>query len=111
MAAIAKTDAAGATFGWDVDTLGLCDRCFPLSDGVGPVGPADTAMAIGYNVGHVPAGGTATLTYRYLFSTDLSAVPPDFSFEPVVGPEPVTMLGLVAGLGGLVGYVRRRRAA
>ncbi len=110
MAAIAKTDVAGATFGWDVDILGACDRWFPLSGGVGPVGPADTAMAIGYNVHQIPLGGSATIAYRYLFSTNLSAVPPDFSFTSGVIPEPVTMLGLLAGLSGLVGYVRRRAA-
>lgn len=111
MAAIAATGVPGATFGWDVGVLGTCNSYWPLSGTVGPVGPTDTAMAIGYNVGQVAPGGSASMTFRYLFSTDLAAAPDDFSFEPPPIPEPVTLLGLAGGLVGLVGYVRRRRAA
>jgi len=103
MAAIAKTDVVDAVLGWDVDTYSLCDKYFPMSDGTGPVGPADTGMAIGYNVGQVAPGGTATYTFHYLFSTNLASVPETFTFVP----EPGTLVMLAAGGGG--GALMRRR--
>jgi len=109
LAAIVETDIDGGTFGWDVDTLSLCDRYFPLGGGVGPTGPSNTAMAIGYSVGQVPSGGTATYTFRYLFSTDLGAVPPEFTFVPL--PGTFALLGTLTGMAGLVRRFRRRRAA
>lgn len=81
MAAIASTSAPGAVFGWDVDNLGGQSTSFPMDNGTGPVGPADTAMSIGFNLGTIPAGQSFTVSYRYLYSTNSTSVPPDFDFS------------------------------
>lgn len=118
MAAIADTAAAGAIFGWDVDILGSQSTAFPMDNGVGPAGPADTAMSIGFDLGSIPAGQSRTVTFRYLFSTNASSVPPDFGFgpQPPVGPAAViptmTEWGMIifmvfAGLGAIY-YLRKQ---
>jgi len=111
MAAIGQTNSPGAVFGWSVDILGDEDTDFPMSNNNGPVGPDDTAMSIGFDLGSIADGQSATVTYRYLFSPDLNAVPSDFTFEQRNAvPEPITAaLGLM-GL-GVLGMATRRRVA
>jgi len=96
MAAIAQASfCGGGIFGYDVDTLGNQSLNFPMDNGVGPVGPADTAMSIGYNCGTIAPNQVVKITFRYLFSTNLSAVPASFDFTtapPPVVPEVVPSL-------------------
>ena len=53
--------------------------------------------------GFVGGGPLAAAWYTNILNA--TQIPP-----PVI-PEPVTMIGMLAGIGGLVGYVRRRRLA
>ena len=50
------------------------------------------------------------LTYDLTTPITLEAGEYWFSHDATVIPEPVTMLGLVFGIGGLGAYIRRRRA-
>lgn len=117
-AAIASTDCSDSTFGYDVDNLGDQSVSFPMDNGNGPVGPADTAMTIGYDCGTIAAGASATITYQYLFSTNLSDVPADFGLGQASAAArsiPVLPLGGLLGVIALVLYfgshaVRRRVA-
>lgn len=114
-ATIASTDCDG-TFGWDVAFLGSQSVEFPMDNSLGPVGPGDTAMSIGFNCGAVAPGQSVTMTYQYLFSTDLTQVPADFGEIPVpveMVPVPgLTFWGLLAmcvllGIAGIVSLQRR----
>jgi len=101
--------AAGGTLGWDVATLGGGSTNFPMNNRVGPTGPSDTEMDMGFDLGSIGAGQSATVTFRYLFSTDMETVPSDFVFAEAAIPEPVSSILLLLGLGAL-GVRRRRRA-
>ncbi|MBK7768022.1 MAG: PEP-CTERM sorting domain-containing protein [Sulfuritalea sp.] len=82
---------AGAASGgvWEQDPTLLATGSSPL-DGLGPV---DANIYLGYDIGTIAAGGTASLSYDYV----LSAI-----------PEPETYAMFLAGL-GLMGVVARRR--
>ncbi len=67
-----------------------------LSDSLGPVGPGDLTWAFEWDI-VIPANGTWQLSK-------------DKQIRPFV-PEPMTMAGLVLGIGALVGYTKKRRAA
>jgi hypothetical protein len=64
-------------------------------------------------------GGAATDLAGYILNRDGFGIPASidswtpgaFRLDPVLIPEPVTMLGLVAGIGAAFGYLRRRTAA
>ena len=55
------------------------------------------------------------IIYRLTYTLDTPVTLPEgeyfFSHDAQVVPEPVTMAGLVLGIGSLVGYLRRRRGA
>ena len=74
---------------WEQDPTLLATGSSPL-DGLGPV---DANIYLGYDIGTIAAGGTASLSYDYV----LSAI-----------PEPETYAMFLAGL-GLMGVVARRR--
>ena len=118
MAAAASTECPSGIFGYDVDTLGNESVTFPMDNGGGPVGPSDTAMSIGYDCGSVGPGESRTITFDYLFATDLSAVPSDFpsaSAPPSPSePQRVPTLSdwamiIMASLLGMVAFGRLRR--
>ena len=89
LGAIAKTDFAGAVFGWDVGDLGSESRSFPTANRVGPSAPGDTAQSIGFDLGTLAPGASATVTFRYLAAIgNLSGVPSDFRFGPLVTQQP-----------------------
>lgn len=102
-AAIANTDCSGSTFGYHVDVLGDETQSFPMDNGIDPVGPGDTAMAIGHDCGSIAPGASVTFTYEYLFSTKLSSVPTDFGQESRLAGPPQAIPALP--LGGLAGIV------
>ena len=106
--AVWASSALGGTFGWDVGLLGTESTNFPTANRVGPA-TGDTAMSIGYNIGTLGAGESASFTFQYLFALDAQGLPTDFAPGEGAIPEPGTLMLLGGGL-ALVGLLRKRRA-
>jgi len=68
----------------------------PPNDGNG-----DNTINMAWFIGTLNPGQSADITFQYRIAETQAGA---------VIPEPVTMAGLVLGVGGLAGYVRRRRA-
>jgi len=74
-----------------------------LDGNLGPVGPGETEMALGVDLLAIPAGGTASVSFRYLFGIDMTQAPEGFP-----APAPATFALMALGLAGL--SAARRRA-
>jgi hypothetical protein len=95
-AVAARTNVPGAVVSWDAHDFDEVATELPLrfrsSFGVGDVG-----ITWGLDLGLLDPGASAVVTFTYLYSTELTSLPPDF--EPV--PEPATALLLGSALLGL----------
>lgn len=92
------TSAAAYSIGAYIDPYSCCSTIAPstILSGAQAVGyslTGDNGIALGYDIGTLGIGQTATIGYAYIFA-------------PV--PEPETYAMLIAGL-GLMGFVARRR--
>jgi hypothetical protein len=97
---------------------GIGEASVKTSTGNGQFGGSGLA-AIDYTSLAGDADLTKVDSIEYLFNSNLGGTPKgqgggDYSFDLLEGgviPEPVTMLGLFLGLGGVGAYIRKRRLA
>ena len=135
---VSYTDESGSTTGtpeagqsWEIDEpefifgdiwTNLNNGALDNTNAVPVSSPYDVGMALGWDY-HLDAYEYAVITMSirhaspstsfYLSQTDLASsevIHLSSTLDIAYIPEPVTVLGVILGLGGLGGYVRRRRS-
>ena len=105
---IALVNLNGDTYAHNtyIDTSSCCSAVNPNTVLLGSVNnsSADNSINLGYRIGSLAAGASATLTYSYSVGSNISVVGPPTGAVP----EPATWAMMIGGF-GLVGAGMRRR--
>ncbi len=101
---------AQGLFGWEVEDSAAEPSTFPLANNLGPLGPGDTSVGLGFDFGVIPNGASGVAKFRYLFDINgTSSVPGDFTFGAPPVPEPGSFAIFATGAITLLGCGTRRR--